>query len=419
MRTLTFTTQAAANAAKASMEARIQAFCTAAGHTVDGSGYVSPKKASTGVVDAAGQKTTSFATVSGSGSSWSFQHPEYHTLRRRLLAGVGRNFIAYALQDLTPVLAGSTTTYDPNDGTAGGWVKFSNTFVPPLGAGITYFDPWVIKDGSILKMWVSNRDTHAIAYCTSSDGGQSWTTPIDVLGAVGPAESDANRACVVKMGPSDYRMWFTGQKTTFQWISYATSPDGINWTRYASNPVMTALPSTWESRIDSAISQPVVIWDAGVSLFKMWYSGGASYEPERIGYATSPDGFTWTRNGGNPIFAADATMSWEAAFVGVGHVWKADGYYYMAYIAYENSNLATICLARSVDGITNWERHALNPIIRKSTVPTDQDYWGVYRPTVVLDGTDYKLFYNGRNDDFATGKEAIMMATLSGSNLWF
>jgi len=419
-RTLTFTTQAAGLAAKAAIEARIATFCTADGYSV-AAGAVSPKTAAGAAGN--GQAATSWCPVSGSGSSWSLPHPEYHSLRNRLVSGVARNFIAYVLQDVTLVLSGTAPIYRTTRGVDGGWTKASTTYVSPLGGATTYFDPWVIKDGSVLKMWVSNRTTRSIDYCESTDGGEEWSTPVAVMVPINANpqdnETDVSRACVVKMGPSDYRMWFTGSAGNFMWICYATSTDGIEWDREEGNPVMTALPDSWESRVDSAISQPVVIWDASAALFKMWYSGGASYEPEAIGYATSLDGKDWERNGGNPIFTRDNTLTWEAAFVGVGHVWKADGYYNMAYIAYQNSNLATICLARSVDGITNWERHALNPIIRKSTVPTDQDYWGVYRPTVVLDGADYKLFYNGRNDDFATGKEAIMMATLSGSNLWF
>ena len=35
---------------------------------------------------------------------------------------------------------------------------------------------------------------------------------------------------------------------------------------------------------------PHVIWDEEMKLFRMWYSGGEQYEPNAIGYATSPDG---------------------------------------------------------------------------------------------------------------------------------
>ena len=39
----------------------------------------------------------------------------------------------------------------------------------------------------------------------------------------------------------------------------------------------------------------------------MWYSGGEQNEPNAIGYATSPDGLTWTKHGSNPVFVPDPT----------------------------------------------------------------------------------------------------------------
>ena len=34
----------------------------------------------------------------------------------------------------------------------------------------------------------------------------------------------------------------------------------------------------------------------------MWYSGGDQYEPNAIGYATSRDGLKWSKHENNPIF---------------------------------------------------------------------------------------------------------------------
>ena len=40
---------------------------------------------------------------------------------------------------------------------------------------------------------------------------------------------------------------------------------------------------------------PDVLWDDQAKLFRMWYSGGEQYEPDAIGYATSPDGDAWSK----------------------------------------------------------------------------------------------------------------------------
>lgn len=419
-RTLTFTTQAAAQTAQGQIEARIYTFCAADGYAVDGSGNVSPKVLGTGAVDSSGAKTTTWCPVSGSGSAWSIPHPEYHTLRRDLVSSVAMNFISYVMQDQTsPTLSGTASTFDPLVGTAGGWSKVSGQHISTLGgpAG-TLFDPWVINDGGTYKMWVSHRDSGKIAYATSADGGFTWTTPVDC--ALTPTSGwSVSRASVIKMAASDYRIWYTEQQGTTMRICYATGSDGVNWTPYSGNPIMTA-QAGWESQVDVAIGQPVVVLDSANSKFRMWYAGGASFEPVAIGYAESADGITWTRNGANPIFQADTTKVWEQGFVGVGCVFPSGGFWIMFYIAYQDANTATIGAARSTDGITNWERHALNPLIRKSQISADQDNTGCYRPTVYFDSTAnmYKLWYNGRNAGL-NPPECIMMATLPGANLWF
>ena len=47
---------------------------------------------------------------------------------------------------------------------------------------------------------------------------------------------------------------------------------------------------------------PDVVWDGDSHQYRMWYSGGEQNEPNAIGYATSPDGLTWTKHADNPIF---------------------------------------------------------------------------------------------------------------------
>ena len=142
-------------------------------------------------------------------------------------------------------------------------------------------------------------------------------------------------------------------------IGYAVSPDGRHWTRKSSKPVLTpSMP--WEK---VALMCPHVIWDASAGLFKMWYSGGEQYEPDAIGYATSEDGLQWEKYAGNPVFANDPSNEWEQAKVTACQVIKDSKGYYMFYIGFKNVNYAQIGMARSKDGITNWVRNPGNPII--------------------------------------------------------
>ena len=85
----------------------------------------------------------------------------------------------------------------------------------------------------------------------------------------------------------------------------------------------------------------------------------------------------------------------------------------MFYIGYHNEHYAQIGLARSKDGITNWERSSLNPIIAP-----DENAWdgeACYTPFVLQIGSHWMLWYNGRRGS----KEQIGAAVLDRPELTF
>ena len=57
---------------------------------------------------------------------------------------------------------------------------------------------------------------------------------------------------------------------------------------------------------------------------------------------------------------------------------KRGDWYVMFYIGFEDEPTARICLARSKDGITNWQRHPANPIIFPGKNKWDHD--ACYKP---------------------------------------
>ena len=79
-----------------------------------------------------------------------------------------------------------------------------------------------------------------------------------------------------------------------------------------------------------------------------------------FGYAESKDGIVWEKCGKNPVFTPDKKNLWERAHVAGCQVIQMDGWYYMFYIGYEDLFKARICLARSKDGVSGWERHPMN-----------------------------------------------------------
>lgn len=304
-------------------------------------------------------------------------------------------------------------------GTRDGWEKYQKN--PVLGGRYgTCFDLSVMWDEGIYKMWFSWRPKECIAYSESKDGLE-WGEPVKVLEPDPESEWDRdelNRPSVIKKD-GIYKMWYSGQMDPYKnegrsYIGYAQSTDGIHWERF-SKPVMVP-DQEWEIQ---AIMCPHVIYEEESGLYKMWYSGGGNHEPDAIGYAESKDGMHWKKYKSNPILKNEPDIPWEREKVAACHVLKWKDYYYMFYIGFIHVDRAAIGLARSKDGIKDWERYGKNPIIAPDR--GDFDEKAVYKPYVIKEEKGWRLWYNGamyiENPDEIV-REQIGTAYLNRENLW-
>jgi len=292
--------------------------------------------------------------------------------------------------------------------TAAGWTKYPAS--PVLGAALgTCFDISVLKEGDTYRMWFSWRPKKSIALVESKDGIK-WSKPEIVIGPNDKTdwENDLNRPVVIKNGDR-YQMWYTGQARGKSWIGYATSKDGKMWKRESDKPVLSA-EMPWEK---VAVMCPHVIYDDKTRLYRMWYSGGEQHEPNAIGYATSEDGLKWTKHENNPVFRPDPKNAWEKERVTACQVIRQGDWHIMFYIGFRDVDHAQIGIARSKDGITDWQRHRANPIIRPGKDQWDHD--AVYKPYAIYDGKKWLLWYNGRRG----GVEQIGLAIHEGEDLGF
>jgi predicted GH43/DUF377 family glycosyl hydrolase len=340
---------------------------------------------------------------------WDKTGEHYHKGRGLLVFADGQQVAATnTLERLTAPLPPQQTPL-AGDPSSGGWVKYSGN--PVLGGQYgTCFDVSLLKESDAYRMWVSWRPRASVALVESKDGLQ-WSGPPKIV--LGPRretgwESDINRPVVVKR-EDGYRMWYTGQARGHSSIGYATSPDGATWTRQSDKPVLAA-DQPWEK---VAVMCPDVLWDPQAKLFRMWYSGGEQYEPDAIGYATSQDGTNWTKNPSNPIFKSDPNLEWEKFKVTACQVVEDQGWYLMFYIGFRDMDHAQIGLARSKDGITNWQRLPANPIVRPT--PEGWDHDACYKPYAIFDGKKWLLWYNGRHG----GLEQIGVVMHEGHDLGF
>ena len=292
--------------------------------------------------------------------------------------------------------------------TAAGWTKYESN--PVIGGGKlgTVFDIAVLRDGGKYRMWGSWRPKQSLALFESMDGIH-WSDPEIVFSPEKSTgwEDDINRPAIVKRADG-YHLWYTGQAEGKSWIGYATSPDGKTWKRMGAEPVISP-GAAWEKQ---AVMCPTVIWDEKVGVFRMWYSGGDQYEPDAIGYATSPDGLHWTKLG-DPVFRPESKHVWEQFKVAGPQVFQHNGWYYLLYIGYRDMDHTQIKITRSHNGLTNWVRNSLNPIIQPGQNGFDQDAY--YKPFALFDGNRWLLWYNGRHASL----ERIALVVHEGEDLGF
>jgi predicted GH43/DUF377 family glycosyl hydrolase len=268
------------------------------------------------------------------------------------------------------------------------WIKYAGN--PVLGRSLgTCFDVSVDVSGARHRMWFSWRPRRGIGYAESSDG-LDWQPRDKVVLAPDPddpAESvEITRPYVLVEGDS-LTMWYSAHGVDQVTIARATSSDGLNWDR---GGVVLEPAEPWEK---AALMCPSVVRDAS-GTHHLWYSGGERYEPDAIGYATSADGIRWMRVSDQPVLRPDPTSGWERDRVAGAHVFAHAGWLYAAYIGFANGfEDSAIGIARSRDGVA-WTRHAGNPVLTRGE-PGEFDSINVYKPFVVVDGDEWRLWFNG------------------------
>jgi predicted GH43/DUF377 family glycosyl hydrolase len=163
-----------------------------------------------------------------------------------------------------------------------------------------------------------------------------------------------------------YYIYYTGFGSTDQnQIGLATSSDGVNWTKYSGNPVVTFSDTNNIHRF------PTVYYDENEAtaskVWKMWYVD-ANWD---IGYAYSADGYSWTKYGSNPVLSRGSGGSWDDANVLPGPVHYKDGTWYL-YYGGRDGTWWQIGLATFTDPESTYTKDGSNPIIaRRSSAGAD------------------------------------------------
>lgn len=200
------------------------------------------------------------------------------------------------------------------------WTKYSGNPILVPGNNSDWYNtfissPSVILENGIYKMWftapdlvINSQPTDGkgnIGYATSVNG-TSWTvhpSPVLIAGDQNNWDSASiAEPSVIKIN-GGYHMFYSAlDKWTIEnfQVGYATSSDGLNWTKSMQNPVLKiGSSSQWD---DYWASHPGVIYDQLSSKFKMWYTG------RDTATITSLNGYHWDIGYAESSFTA-ATIS--------------------------------------------------------------------------------------------------------------
>jgi uncharacterized repeat protein (TIGR01451 family) len=225
------------------------------------------------------------------------------------------------------------------------------------------------------------------APCGACNLAKHAGNPVLSVGASGSWDGDDVWGPAVLEDGGAYAMWYSGHDgSNPSRIGLATSSDGVNWIKSASNPVLSPTES-WEA---NGIQVGSVVLDGGV--YEMWYTGYDSSWVGGIGYATSADGVAWVKHDGNPVLDVGAPGSWESGDVMAPTVIVEGSTYYMWYTGRDDT-ASRIGHAHSGDGVA-WVRDPNNPVVDIGA-PGAWDWLDVYGPSVVKVGGEHMLWYSG------------------------
>jgi predicted GH43/DUF377 family glycosyl hydrolase len=278
------------------------------------------------------------------------------------------------------------------------WHKAPPSAVMSRGPGGSWDDvnvhsPAVLYNGTNYSMWYSGFDggNWRIGFATSPDGilwTKSGSNPVLDLGPVGSWDDRHIYGPTVVFDGIAYNMWYSGFDGGNWRIGYALSYDAVTWVKFGGGPVLDLGPaSSWDG---VWLFDPYVIYSEGK--FRMWYGGYDGFN-WRIGYASSVNGIDWTKFAKNPVLGRSGSSSWDGVHVQSPAVHVEDGKYCMWYTGVSTGGNSRVGHASSPDG-ANWTKYVSNPVLHLGPAGSWDDV-NVYGPTVLYDGITYEMWFGG------------------------
>lgn len=246
--------------------------------------------------------------------------------------------------------------------------------------------PSVLKEADGYRMWYvgSVGSAQSIGLALSKDG-ITWHAvgdqPVLRPGASGEWDSQGVSSPSVVHTPDGYLMVYAGSDGQQERIGLATSPDGVQWTKYPGPVLKLGGEGSFDSK---GHSSPALHYDG--RRLRLWYVGTDGQGRQRVGLALSADGIHWFKNLANPVL--EATDGYGETSIDQMSVVQAPAGWEMWY-----STENRIFRLSSPDGV-HWTADPVDPVL----TPGAQRSWtsrGVSSPSVLFDGVSYSMWYAG------------------------
>jgi predicted GH43/DUF377 family glycosyl hydrolase len=185
------------------------------------------------------------------------------------------------------------------------------------------------------------------------------------------------------------------------------------FTAFGEDPIVPkGITGTWDDRFTDP---GAVIYYGG--MFHMFRNGFRGFPaPSQVGYVTSPDGYTWTKQGDQPVFETKDVPYAKIAMYASSALVEADGTWVIYFYTWDSRSFpsSSVIGRASASAPTGPWVPDVDPVLLPGT-SGDWDDQQVLAPHVIQTEDGYIMYYSGTNK---AGRQEIGMATSSDGIKW-
>ena len=194
-----------------------------------------------------------------------------------------------------------------------------------------------------------------------------------------------------------------------------TATPVLFFTLYSDQPIVPkGQPGTWDDRFTDPGA--VIYHD---STFHMFRNGFRGFPAEsQVGYVTSSDGYTWTKQGDDPIIETKDVPYAKIAMYASSMLWE-DGCWALFFYTWDSKSYPSSSVigrtTQCIEGppLTDWLPDP-EPLLKPGAAG-DWDEKQVLAPDVLKTDSGYSMYYSGVG---ASGIQMIGMATSTDGVTW-